>query len=168
MQDSNQFNNIFRQIQNGHFKRSSSEEEGKAEEAPFSGTPEKWKESDIPPYPQSNDPDVWDGYVDYLYQLLFAYMLGSVDVFSAKEWDWACKNHIYEPNHTLAQKAQYVHNEEVRDCYIVGERKLMEERLRVTKFARTITHSIYIANNHIARLNEEEDSHFGREEGEPI
>lgn len=167
MQDSNQFNNIFRQIQNGYIRRSSSEEESK-DAPPFSDAPEKWKVSDIPQYPQSNDPDVWDGYVDYLYQLLFAYMLGSVDVFSAKEWDWACKNHIYEPNHTLAHKAQYVHNEEARDCYIVGERKLMEQRLKVPEFARDITHRIYIAHQALARLNAEEDLRFGREEGEPI
>ena len=165
MQDSNQFNNIFRQIQNGYIRRSSSEEESK-DARPFSDAPEKWKVSNIPEPPQSSDPSEWEGYVSYLHQVLFAYMLGSVDVFSAEEWACDCKNHIYEPDHTLAHKANYVHEEETRDCYIVGERQFMQERLHNTEFARTLTNNIYIAHQYLTRAYEDEA--FGLEEGEPI
>ena len=166
MQDSNQFNNIFRQIQNGHIKRSSSEEESEDPRSPFSGATEKWKVSDIPELPRSSDPFEWEGYVSYLHQLLFAYMLGSVDVFSAEEWDWACKNRIYEADHTLAHEATYVHEEEARNCYIVGERQFMQERLHNTEFGKALTNSIYIAHQHLTRTYEDEA--FGLEEGEPI
>jgi len=166
MQDSNQFNNIFRQIQNGHIKRSSAKEEGKAEETPFSGATEKWKVSDIPPFPQSSDPSEWEGYVSYLHQLLFAYMLGSVDVLSAKEYDWACKKNPYDPNHTFVHEADYIHKDKVRDCYIVGERQFIQSRLHHTEFAREVTNNIYMAHQHLARAYEDEA--FGLEEGEPI
>ena len=167
MQNSNQFNNIFRQIQNGYIRRSSSEEEASSPtSSPFLDPPEKWKVSDIPPFPQSSDTSEWEGYVSYLHQLLFAYMLGSVEVLSAKEYDWVCKNNPYDPNHTLIHEADYFHKDKPRKCYIVGVRPNIQKRLHHTEFAREVTNNIYIAHQHLARAYEDEA--FGLEEGEPI
>ena len=152
MQDSNQFNNIFRQIQNGHIKRSSAKDEVKV--------------ITIPEPPSGNSPpEEWEGYVRNLYQLLYSYMLESVVVYNEEEFDWCCKNRIYDSNNATWKATNYLADNTATPCYVVGEKE-DEERLLNTEFGKALTNNIYIAHQHLTRTYEDEA--FGLEEGEPI
>ena len=148
MQDSNQFNNIFRQIQNGYIRKGSSE---------HSALPE--------PPPDSSPPEVWEKYVSDLHMLLFAYMLGSVDVFSLKEWEFASKARMFS-DHTIYRLADYRDDLKTDNCMLVTEGDSLYDLLHNDEFGKALTNNIYVAHQYLTRAYEDEA--YALEEGDSI
>jgi hypothetical protein len=153
MQNSNQFNNIFRQIQNGYIRRSSSEEARGSFFVPD-------------PPPDSSPPEVWEEYVSDLHTLLFLYMLGSVYALSDEEWKFACKARMHDPKDTFAINADYFDDLKTHNCVLVAEGDSVYERLHNTEFGKALTNNIYVAHQYLTRAYEDEA--YALEEGGPI
>ena len=154
MQNSNQFNNIFRQAQNGHIRRSSPEEE---EEGFF-----------IPEPPSdSSPPEVWEEYVSDLQILLFKHMLNSVEVYSKDEFQRSLKRSASNPrcdiNDVLWTEAN--HTDPGHDCYIVSERPWLRDVLN-EGLGKNLVNNIYVAHQYLTRAYEDEA--YALEEGGPI
>lgn len=149
MQNSNQFNNIFRQIQNGYIRRSSSEHPALPD-----------------PPPDSSPPSAWELYLFDLHMLLFAHMLGSVDVFSRKEWEFASKARMYNPEHTISRLADYRDDLKTDNCVLVAEGESLYDQLHHDEFGKALTNNIYVAHQYLTRAYEDEA--YGIEEGGPI
>ena len=155
MQDSNQINNIFRQIQNGYIKRSSSKESPDIVSA--SG------KDKTPQPPDIDHPDEWEEYTHELYKVLFMKMLEAVSIadfdqiMSCKETGILDFDKIFIHNPALDK------DEAVE--FIVAEEDALMHRMCEPDFQK-IVRNLYSA--HLRMHSGYEDEAFGLEEGGSI